>query len=65
MNELRMIVEKDPLEDLSEQEREALWKARQECRDHIPHSLPRLLRCVNWDHSTSVAQVSYKMNIQG
>ncbi|XP_072040805.1 phosphatidylinositol 4,5-bisphosphate 3-kinase catalytic subunit beta isoform-like isoform X2 [Amphiura filiformis] len=54
---LRKIVEKDPLERLNMQEMEKLWKAREECLEHIPHSLPRLLQCVQWDNSSSVAQM--------
>ena len=51
------MVEKEPLEPLSEQENEDLWAARQDCRDHIPHSLPRLLTCVRWSDKDCVAQV--------
>ncbi|XP_072040803.1 phosphatidylinositol 4,5-bisphosphate 3-kinase catalytic subunit beta isoform-like isoform X2 [Amphiura filiformis] len=63
LDDLRMIVEKDPLEDLSEQERDLVWKSRQDCRDHIPHSLPRLLKCVQWDNSAAVAQMQALLQI--
>ena len=65
LDELRQIVEKDPLEDLQEHEKEKLWKARQDCREHIPHSLPRLLNCVQWDNSGSVSQVSRYIAMEG
>ncbi|XP_072040806.1 phosphatidylinositol 4,5-bisphosphate 3-kinase catalytic subunit beta isoform-like [Amphiura filiformis] len=57
LKELRKIVEKDPLEDLDENEKEQLWNARQDLRERIPQSLPRLLQCVQWDNSLYVAQM--------
>ncbi|XP_072175298.1 phosphatidylinositol 4,5-bisphosphate 3-kinase catalytic subunit beta isoform-like [Diadema setosum] len=63
MQLLRQIVEKDPLEPLSEQEREDLWEARQDCRDTLPHALPRLLKCVHWNHKDEVAQMQALLQI--
>ncbi|XP_030842482.1 phosphatidylinositol 4,5-bisphosphate 3-kinase catalytic subunit beta isoform [Strongylocentrotus purpuratus] len=63
LEELRQIVEKDPLEPLSEQEREDLWLARQDCRDQLPHALPRLLKCVHWNHRDEVAQMQALLQI--
>ena len=40
------------------QEQEKVWKTRQECLEHIPHSLPRLLQSVQWDNGIQVTQVS-------
>ncbi len=57
LEELRKIVEKDPLEDLDENEKELLWQSREDLRERIPHSLPRLLQCTQWDNSVYVAQV--------
>lgn len=63
LEELRQIVEKDPLELLSEQEREDLWLARQDCRDMLPHALPRLLKCVHWNIRDEVAQMQALLQI--
>ncbi|XP_071805229.1 phosphatidylinositol 4,5-bisphosphate 3-kinase catalytic subunit beta isoform-like [Asterias amurensis] len=63
LEQLRNMVEKEPLEPLSEQENEHLWAARQDCRDHIPHSLPRLLTCVRWSDKDCVAQMQALLQI--
>ena len=63
INELRAMVEKDPLEPLSEQERYDLWLARQDCRDMLPQALPRLLKCVHWNMKDEVAQVCVHLSI--
>nr|BAQ19553.1 phosphatidylinositol 4,5-bisphosphate 3-kinase catalytic subunit beta isoform [Patiria pectinifera] len=63
LEELRTMVEKEPLEPLSEQENNDLWNARQDCRDHIPHSLPRLLTCVRWSDKDCVAQMQALLQI--
>ena len=42
---LRDIEKRDPLSEISEQEKELLWKYRLLCRD-MPNILPRLLDAV-------------------
>ncbi|PIK40148.1 phosphatidylinositol 4,5-bisphosphate 3-kinase catalytic subunit beta isoform [Apostichopus japonicus] len=63
LDELRHIVNRDPLETLSDQEREDLWRARQDCLQSIPHSLPRLLTCTRWHKRDDVSQMQAMLQI--
>ena len=50
------IIKRDPLAEISEQEKEMLWRLRKHCRS-MPNILPRLLDAVKWgcrDHITQV-----------
>ncbi|XP_041377444.1 LOW QUALITY PROTEIN: phosphatidylinositol 4,5-bisphosphate 3-kinase catalytic subunit alpha isoform-like [Gigantopelta aegis] len=47
---------KDPLSDLSEQDKELLWKRREQCLLR-PQSLPKLLSSVKWNDRENVAQL--------
>ena len=50
------ITRRDPLSEISEQEKDILWKKRHYCRK-IPRSLPKLLTAVKWNNRHDVAQV--------
>jgi len=53
---LQDIIKRDPLAEISEQEKDALWRLRKHCLK-MPNILPRLLDAVNWgcrDHITQV-----------
>lgn len=50
------IVSRDPLSEISEQEKEVLWKLREYCITK-PQSLPKLLQAVKWNESEYVAQM--------
>ncbi|XP_071945072.1 phosphatidylinositol 4,5-bisphosphate 3-kinase catalytic subunit beta isoform-like [Antedon mediterranea] len=63
LEELKQVVERDPLEPLTEQESRQVWMSRQDCRDHIPHSLPRLIKCVRWNSRSDVAQMQALLQI--
>eukprot|EP00093_Oithona_nana_P011343 11343.XXX_552124_548884_1 [CDS] Oithona nana genome sequencing. len=50
------IIKRDPLAEISEQEKEMLWRCRKHCLN-MPNILPRLLDAVKWgcrDHITQV-----------
>ena len=48
---LGQIAERDPLHEMHDQERKDFWKHRLDCLHHMPHLLPKLLDCVEWnDH---------------
>ena len=59
LEQLRLMIERDPLTPLHEQEIEMIWLLRYECQFHYPSSLPKLLNCVQWNNYIDVAQVSY------
>ncbi|XP_074655826.1 phosphatidylinositol 4,5-bisphosphate 3-kinase catalytic subunit alpha isoform-like [Tubulanus polymorphus] len=50
------IVNRDPLSELSEQEKEFLWKVRRHL-PKFPDSLPKLLAAMNWGNRDCVAQL--------
>ena len=52
-----MMVERDPLSALHEQEKEMVWNLRYECQYHFPQSLPKLISCMRWNSHSDVAQV--------
>lgn len=55
MEEIRQIADRDPLTELHEQERKLLWSLRNVCRQELPHLLPKLLQCVEWDNRGEVS----------
>ncbi|MPC31407.1 Phosphatidylinositol 4,5-bisphosphate 3-kinase catalytic subunit beta isoform [Portunus trituberculatus] len=57
MDEIQQIAERDPLTELHEQERKLLWSLRNVCRQELPHLLPKILQCVEWDNKTEVAEM--------
>ena len=54
---LQEMIEKDPLHEYHEQDKEVIWKLRNECCYHFPQSLPKLLTCLRWDNHINVAIV--------
>ncbi|XP_042215110.1 phosphatidylinositol 4,5-bisphosphate 3-kinase catalytic subunit delta isoform-like isoform X2 [Homarus americanus] len=57
MEEIRQMADRDPLTELHEQERKLLWSLRNVCRTELPHLLPKLLQCVEWDNKAEVAEM--------
>uniref|UniRef100_T1J0V3 Phosphatidylinositol-4,5-bisphosphate 3-kinase n=1 Tax=Strigamia maritima TaxID=126957 RepID=T1J0V3_STRMM len=53
---LQDISQRDPLSEVSEQEKELLWKLRYHCK-WIPDTLPKLLDSVKWNSRDEVAQL--------
>jgi len=54
---LHEIHTKDPLSELSEQEKDLLWQLRHVCCKKVPDALPKLLDAVKWNNRDEVAQV--------
>lgn len=55
------IISRDPLSEISEQEKEILWKLREYCIQR-PQSLPKLLQAVKWYDRENVAQLYMMIN---
>ncbi len=53
---LESILNKDSLAELSEQEKNVLWRRRDDCLNY-PHSLPKLLQSVKWFNQVDLIQV--------
>jgi phosphatidylinositol-4,5-bisphosphate 3-kinase catalytic subunit alpha/beta/delta len=47
----------DRLNDMPEQERNAIWAKREECLHSEPNGLPSLLYCVEWNNRNEVAEM--------
>ncbi|XP_054714639.1 phosphatidylinositol 4,5-bisphosphate 3-kinase catalytic subunit delta isoform-like [Uloborus diversus] len=58
LEQLRQICDKDTLYQLHEQEKELMWFLRNDCCSHLPHSLPKLLRCIKWNDRRETAQMT-------
>lgn len=54
--QLMEIIGRDPLFEISEQEKELLWKRRDYCL-HQPNSLPKLLSAIKWNDRENVSQL--------
>jgi len=54
LHEIQM---KDPLSELSEQEKDLLWQLRHICCKKFPDALPKLLDAVKWNSRDEVAQL--------
>ncbi|XP_051956820.1 phosphatidylinositol 4,5-bisphosphate 3-kinase catalytic subunit alpha isoform isoform X2 [Xyrauchen texanus] len=54
--QLRALCSRDPLYELSEQEKDFLWRHRHYCVN-IPESLPKLLLSVKWNSRDEVSQI--------
>ena len=50
------ILSRDVLAEVSEQEKELMWRLRRTCLE-LPDSLPKLLTAVKWNSREDVAQV--------
>ena len=57
---LASILSKDTLAELSEQEKNVLWRRRDDCLNYA-HSLPRLLHAVRWTNQTSDVLAVYTL----
>jgi phosphatidylinositol-4,5-bisphosphate 3-kinase len=57
-NLLSKILNKDALAELSEQEKNVLWRRREDCLNY-PHSLPKLLQAVKWTNQNELLEVFY------
>ncbi|CAG0895748.1 unnamed protein product [Cyprideis torosa] len=56
LDEIRSLASRDPLTELSEQEKEFLWSHRQHCLS-VPNALPRLLNAVKWNSRDEVLEL--------
>ncbi|EFX69553.1 hypothetical protein DAPPUDRAFT_300912 [Daphnia pulex] len=54
---------KDPLSELSEQEKDMLWEMRHVCCKKVPDALPKLLEAVKWNSRDNVAQMFLLLNV--
>ncbi|XP_078374563.1 phosphatidylinositol 4,5-bisphosphate 3-kinase catalytic subunit beta isoform-like isoform X2 [Oculina patagonica] len=57
VEQLREIVDREPLAPIFEQEKELVWERRIDCREHFPHALAKLLCCVKWNSKEDVASM--------
>lgn len=48
--ELKLIGDRDPLHDLTEQEKDLIWKLREYCLTRLPELLPRIVDCVDYSN---------------
>lgn len=55
-------MERDPLSQLCENEKDLIWTLRCDCRENFPQSLPKLLLSVKWSKHEDMAQV--RLHIQ-
>ena len=55
---IQEIQSKDPLSELSEQEKDHLWQMRHVCCKKVPDALPKILDAVKWNNKDEVSQVS-------
>jgi phosphatidylinositol-4,5-bisphosphate 3-kinase len=62
---LRQFAERDPLHEMHDQERKTIWNLRYECLHHVPHLLPKLLDCVEWNDHKEVEQCSCMLRLYG
>ncbi|XP_044145172.1 phosphatidylinositol 4,5-bisphosphate 3-kinase catalytic subunit beta isoform isoform X1 [Bufo gargarizans] len=61
--ELKEIMERDPLCQLCENEKDLIWTLRYDCRENFPCSLPKLLLSVKWNKLEDVAQLQALLQI--
>ncbi|XP_015248798.1 PREDICTED: phosphatidylinositol 4,5-bisphosphate 3-kinase catalytic subunit alpha isoform [Cyprinodon variegatus] len=54
--QMRQLSNRDPLSEITEQEKDFLWRHRQYCI-HIPAILPKILLAVKWNSRDEVAQM--------
>ena len=60
--ELNGIIFTDPLTQLTEPQKELIWKFRSHCAT-IPEALPKVLRCVNWGDLDMVTETHKLLSI--
>ncbi|ESN92774.1 hypothetical protein HELRODRAFT_96068 [Helobdella robusta] len=57
------LLDRDALHPMCEQDMELIWNMRQDCRDHFPHALPKLLTCVKWNNYLEVSAMHALLQI--
>lgn len=57
IDHLKLLVDRDPLHELHEQERKTMWALRHYCLKKIPNILAKLLQCVEWNDYKLVEDV--------
>uniref|UniRef100_A0A8C1EJE4 Phosphatidylinositol-4,5-bisphosphate 3-kinase catalytic subunit beta n=1 Tax=Cyprinus carpio carpio TaxID=630221 RepID=A0A8C1EJE4_CYPCA len=62
-NNLKEIMERDPLSQLCENEKDLIWTLRYDCRENFPQSLPKLLLSVKWSKHEDMAQLQALLQI--
>uniref|UniRef100_A0A8C5EM40 phosphatidylinositol-4,5-bisphosphate 3-kinase n=1 Tax=Gouania willdenowi TaxID=441366 RepID=A0A8C5EM40_GOUWI len=60
---LKEIMERDPLSQLCENEKDLIWTLRYDCRENFPQSLPKLLLSVKWSKHEDMAQLQVLLQI--
>lgn len=55
-------MERDPLSQLCENEKDLIWTLRHDCHENFPQSLPKLLLSVKWSKHEDMAQVSQQIH---
>ena len=58
VEQIGYFVEQTPLHEMTEQEKELIWRVRFDCQYHFPKSLCKLLKCMEWNNHVHVAQVT-------
>ncbi|XP_068601187.1 phosphatidylinositol 4,5-bisphosphate 3-kinase catalytic subunit beta isoform [Brachionichthys hirsutus] len=61
--ELKEIMERDPLSQLCENEKDLIWTLRYDCMLNFPQSLPKLLLSVKWSKHDDMAQLQALLQI--
>ncbi|KAG7254334.1 hypothetical protein CRUP_006970, partial [Coryphaenoides rupestris] len=59
IEQLRQLSNRDPLSEITEQEKDFLWRHRHYCMN-IPEILPKILLAVKWNSRDEVAQVQMR-----
>ncbi|XP_072757621.1 phosphatidylinositol 4,5-bisphosphate 3-kinase catalytic subunit delta isoform [Anoplolepis gracilipes] len=57
--QLKSLIDRDPLHELHEQEKKTLWMLRERCRQLDASLLAKLLQCVEWNDHREVAQATH------
>uniref|UniRef100_A0A672LAQ5 phosphatidylinositol-4,5-bisphosphate 3-kinase n=1 Tax=Sinocyclocheilus grahami TaxID=75366 RepID=A0A672LAQ5_SINGR len=60
---LKEIMERDPLSQLCENEKDLIWTLRYDCRENFPQSLPKLLLSVKWSKHEDMTQLQALLQI--
>uniref|UniRef100_A0A8C5CCF3 Phosphatidylinositol-4,5-bisphosphate 3-kinase catalytic subunit beta n=1 Tax=Gadus morhua TaxID=8049 RepID=A0A8C5CCF3_GADMO len=60
---LKEIMERDPLSQLCENEKDLIWTLRHDCHLKFPQSLPKLLLSVKWSKHEDMAQLQALLQI--
>ncbi|RWS06961.1 phosphatidylinositol 4:5-bisphosphate 3-kinase catalytic subunit beta isoform-like isoform X1 [Dinothrombium tinctorium] len=57
LERLQEICDRDPLDEMHEQDKELLWFLREDCCQLLPRSLPHLLHSVKWNKHEDMMQM--------